>query len=76
MIREGAVADLVFLQLSSPSLFPPNDILSSLVYSANGSEVNHVMIDGKFVYQNRAYTTIDAERVRYEVERIASAYGK
>ena len=36
VIREGACADLIFLDLREPSLFPGNNILSSLCYSANG----------------------------------------
>ena len=39
-------------------------------YSANGSEVDSVMINGKFVMRNRKLLTIDAERVYYEVDKI------
>lgn len=67
VIREGACADLIFLDLNSVSLFPNNHILSSLCYSANGSEVDSVMIDGKFVMRNRELLTIDTERVYREV---------
>ena len=73
-ICPGAKADLIFLDLKSPSLFPNNNIVSSLVYSANGSEVESVMIDGEFVMQDREYTTIDYERVCSEVEKIAARY--
>ena len=74
VIAPGACADLAFLNLDQPSLFPPNDIVSSLVYSANGSEVDHVMIGGDFVYKDRTYKTIDAEQVRFEVRKIAEKY--
>ena len=73
-ICEGSFADLVFVDLNSPSLFPNNDIVSSLCYSANGSEVDSVMINGKFVMKNRVLTTIDTERVYYEVSRIRDKY--
>ena len=73
-LKEGALADLAFLDLNAPSLFPHNDIVSSLVYSANGSEVTDVMVDGEFVYRNREYTKFDAEEVRANVRKIAATY--
>ncbi len=74
VINEGALADLIFVDLKSWSLFPNNDIVSSLCYSANGSEVDSVMINGKFVMRNGIFKTIDAERVYYEINRIKNKY--
>ena len=73
-IEEGKEADLIFLDLKAPSLFPNNNILSSLCYSANGSEVTSVMVAGRFVMKNRELLTIDTERVYYEVQKIADTY--
>lgn len=70
VIAKGANADLIFVDLKNSSLFPNNDVVSSLCYSANGSEVNSVMIGGKFVMQNGFFTTIDTERVYYEIQKI------
>lgn len=74
VIREGAYADLIFVDLKAASLFPNNNILSSLCYSANGSEVESVMIDGRFVMRGRQLLTIDTERVYYEVDKIVKEY--
>lgn len=74
VIADGAKADIIFLDLKSPSLFPNNNIVSSLCYSANGSEVTDVMVDGEFVMKNRELLTIDYERVCYEVNKIADRY--
>ena len=71
VIKEGAAADLIFLDLDTPSMFPANNILSSLCYSAGGSEVSTVMIDGKLVMRNRELLTIDMEKVYYEVNKAA-----
>ena len=73
-IVEGAYADLIFVDLTSPSLFPNNNIISSLCYSANGTEVSSVMINGKFVMRNGAFTTIDIDRVYYEIEHMVKKY--
>ena len=76
VIAEGAYADLIFIDLRAPSLFPNNHIVSSLCYSANGSEVDSVMINGKFVMKKGTLTTIDSERVYYEINRIVDKYIK
>lgn len=73
-ISEGAYADLLFIDLNCPSLFPNNNIISSLCYSTNGSEVDSVMINGKFVMKNRVLTSLDAERIYYENNRIRNKY--
>ena len=73
-IKDGAIADLVLLDLNKISLFPHNNIVSSLSNSANGSEVSSVMIDGKWVMRNNEYLTIDKEKVLYQVDRLANKF--
>ncbi|MBR6572717.1 MAG: amidohydrolase [Clostridia bacterium] len=73
-IRDGAIADLVLLDLNKISLFPHNNIVSSLSNSANGSEVCSVMVDGKWVMRNNEFLTIDKEKVLYEVDRLANKF--
>ena len=70
ILKEGALADLVLVDLKEVSLFPANNIVSSLCYSASGHEVDSVMVDGAFVMRNRSYVSIDAERVYWEVGKI------
>lgn len=74
IIQEGAYADLIFINLKSPSLFPNNNIVSSLCYSANGSEVDSVMINGEFVMKDNVFKTLDSERIYYETNRIIEKY--
>lgn len=73
-IAEGQKADLIFVDLMAPSLFPNNNILSSLCYSANGSEVRSTMVNGQFVMRNNKLLTLDQERIYYEVEKIVDKY--
>ena len=63
IIKEGALADLIFLDLKAPSMFPNNDIISSLCYSAGGSEVTDVMVNGSFTMRKKELLTIDMEEV-------------
>ncbi len=72
IIDQNASADLVFVDLNAVSLSPNNDIVSALCYSANGSEVRSVMINGNFVMKNGVFTTIDSERVLYEANQISN----
>ena len=66
VLQEGALADIIALDLCQPNMYPGNNVVSSLVYSANGSEVCDVIIDGRFVMKDRQLTTIDLEKVYHE----------
>ena len=74
-IEVGKKADLALLDLDAPSLTPLHNPVAALAYSANGSEVTDVIIDGRPVLRNRELTTIDEERVRAEIARICHANG-
>ena len=74
-IREGAKADLTVLDIDKPWLRPRCDLLSSLVYCARGDEVTDVMVDGRFLLRRGELTTIDRERVLYEVDKTCSRLG-
>ena len=74
-IEAGWTADLAVLDLDRVNLRPWNDILSSLAYAANGSEVESVMVEGKFLMKDREFLTIDRERVQFEVDRTCKRLG-
>jgi 5-methylthioadenosine/S-adenosylhomocysteine deaminase len=74
-IEVGKKADLALLDLNAPSLTPLNNAVAALSYSANGSEVDTVIIDGKVVMRSRELLTIDEERVRHEIARICKRLG-
>ena len=73
-VAPGFLADLILLDLNVPQLLPANDIVSSLVYSAYGSEVETVLVNGKIVMENRVLTTIDEERLRFEIKKRAERF--
>ncbi len=74
-IEAGWTADLAVLDLDRVNLRPWNDILSSLAYASNGSEVESVMVEGKFLMKDREFLTIDRERVQFEVDRTCKRLG-
>lgn len=74
-LEVGKRADLALLDLNAPSLTPLNNAVAALSYSANGSEVDTVIINGKTIMRGRELLTIDEERVRYEIARICQRLG-
>jgi len=59
----GKKADIILIDLKKPHLTPIHDVISLLVYSASGSDVSHVMVDGKLIMENRKVLTLDEEKV-------------
>jgi 5-methylthioadenosine/S-adenosylhomocysteine deaminase len=74
-IKTGMKADLIVLNIEKPWMKPHNNILSSLAYSANGSEVETVMVNGRILMKNGEFTTIDKERVLYEADKTCRRMG-
>ena len=70
-IEPGKKADLIFIKTDKIHLQPENDVCSNIVYSANGSDVEIVMIDGKIVMQHRKMTNLDEKEVIRHVKKIA-----
>lgn len=70
-IEEGKKADLIFIKTDKIHLCPENDICTNLVYSANGSDVDTVMIDGKIIMQNRKMIDINEREIMKKVKKIA-----
>jgi 5-methylthioadenosine/S-adenosylhomocysteine deaminase len=67
-IIPGYDADLIMLNLDSPHLFPLNDPCAAVAYAARGSDVCLTMVQGRILYENGEYKTIDLEKTRYEIE--------
>lgn len=74
-IETGRKADLAILRLDVPSMMPNNNLLAALCYSANGSEVDTVIIDGRIVMEGRELKTIDEERVYSEIRSMCQRLG-
>ena len=70
-IEPGKKADMIFIKTDRIHLCPDNDICSNIVYSANGADVDTVMIDGKVIMQNRKMVNIDEKEVMKQVKKIA-----
>lgn len=69
LLQEGYKADLIAIDLYRPHLVPALDIPALLVYSAQASDVYMTMADGRILYENGQYLTLDAERTMYDVKQ-------
>lgn len=74
-LEVGKKADIAILNLNTPSLTPRNNLLAGLSYSANGSEVETVIIDGKVTMENRKVLTLDEALVYQKVNDIITRMG-
>lgn len=74
-IEVGKKADLAILNLNTPSLIPRNNLIAGLSYSANGSEVETVIIDGKITMENKKVLTLNEELIYSKVNEIITRMG-
>ncbi len=74
-IEVGKKADLAILDLNTPSLTPRNNLIAGLSYSANGSEVDTVIINGQVTMENRRLLTVDEKLVYNKIQDIIVRMG-
>lgn len=74
-IEVGKKADLAILDLNTPSLTPRNNLLAGLSYSANGSEVDTVIINGQITMEGRKILTMDESLVYGKIQDIIVRMG-
>lgn len=68
-IEVGKKADLVLVDLKKPHLSPLHNVISHLVYSAVGSDVDTTIVDGKILMQGRKVLTLDEDKVLREAQK-------
>lgn len=68
-VAVGYRADVVMLDTTDLGFCPSHAPLSNLLYGAGSRAVCMTVVDGRVLYRNGSYTTLDIERVRYQVQR-------
>ena len=66
----GKKADLLVLDTFKPHLTPSGRILSAWIHNGQPSDIEAVMIDGKFVMRDRRVLTLDEDALMAEAARI------
>ncbi|WP_353893062.1 amidohydrolase [Proteinivorax hydrogeniformans] len=80
-IAPGKKADVIIVDTKSPAMFPAlhspqRNIVPNLVYSASGSEVESVIIDGKVVMEDRKLISVDEKQAVQEGQEAAEKIAK
>ena len=68
----GQKADIIAVDMDRPHLTPCIDPLSNLLFSAQAADVCLTMADGKILYENGAFLTLDRDRILHEARRAAA----
>ena len=68
-LRVGNKADIIAVSLDSPHMVPALDKKALLTYSAQSSDVCMTMVDGKVLYENGEYKTLDKEKIYFDINR-------
>jgi len=70
VIEPGKKADLILIDLDKPHYMPLHNPVSALAYCAQGSDVCLTMVNGRILYENGEFKTIDREKVKYHINGI------
>ena len=68
-LEKGKYADLIAVDLSSPSFIPVRDPVAALIHGPSGSAVSHVWVAGRCLYEQGRYHSLDLEAVRGRANR-------
>ncbi len=70
LLQEGYLADLAVVNMSTLKFQPLYDLGTSLFTNANASDVALTMVNGRVLYKDGEFSTIDIEKVIWNVYRI------
>ena len=68
-IKVGNKADIIAVDLDSPHLYPALDEKALITYAAQSGDVCMTMVDGKILYENGEFKTLDKEKIYYDVDK-------
>ncbi|QKJ18241.1 amidohydrolase family protein [Microbacterium hominis] len=71
VLRAGAVADIVLVDVSGPHCQPIHDLTATLVYSVRASDVHSVIVDGELVVRARQLCNAELAEIVEEARATA-----
>lgn len=67
VLKIGKKADIIALDLDKPHLMPNDRNYDALIcYAAEASDVCMTIVDGKILYKDGEFTTLDYDKIKYE----------
>lgn len=73
-VEKGFLADLILIDRQSLHNQPCFDDYAMLAFSADSGDVKMTMADGRILWRDGAYTSIDVERLRYDCRETFAHY--
>ena len=67
-------ADLVFVDLDDPSLWPEQQLVKNVVYSLSSRAVTDVFIEGQAVVRDRQLVRVELAEIQAKVKELTSAW--
>jgi len=71
-LEVGKKADVILLDFKKPHLTPVHDFYANMIYSASGSDVDTVIVDGKVLMEDRNVKTLDEEEIMLKAQKTAT----
>lgn len=68
-LKEGFRADISAIDITGIHMQPAYNLLNNLVYSSCGGDVFMTMADGRILYENGSYKTLDIEKIIFNTEK-------
>jgi 5-methylthioadenosine/S-adenosylhomocysteine deaminase len=68
-LTPGAPADIILVNLDHPRAAPVHDVTSTLMLSTHGSDVDSVMVNGKFLVRSGHTLVIDESQLIEDCNR-------
>ena len=65
-ITEGMTADLILISCDRPGVSISEDPISTIAYASDRSDIVMTMVDGRILFENGEYNTIDTEWLNFE----------
>ncbi|NLN14674.1 MAG: amidohydrolase [Tissierellia bacterium] len=70
-LEVGKKADIILLDIDKPHFYPRHNLISAISYTAHGSDVDTVIVDGKIIMEKRELKTLDEELIKFMAEKRA-----
>jgi cytosine/adenosine deaminase-related metal-dependent hydrolase len=72
-LEAGKRADIVVHSYCRPEWRPGLDVMNSLIYSAQSTAVDTVVVDGRIILEGGRFTQLDEEAEYAQIDRAARA---
>ena len=71
VLAAGKLADFAVIDLNQPNMRPVHNPAKNLVYAGSKQNVCMTVVNGKVLYENGSFTTVDAAEVYRRAEKLA-----